>query len=304
MPLLIDICVKLNDQPAALRALDRATAKISRVARMNPEFFEIWISLVKCAVAVKDYEQAREFIQEGYRSIKNPDNRRRIMQMASLISLQNADDFVDLEDEQQFRLRLFALCKAIQSNPRDTRIYRRLMDYVDIDRGGPIRDAWLRNSILGCPIPGVIHIILGMRELSRDNIVQGQSHWDIAQQQFGTTEFVVHRLIATAVQQDDKYVEGQIISKAIEMFPEQYMLYETRGALKKGEGRYEDALKDFKIVVEKVPERISVHKHLSDCYEKLGQAELAKIHKNRVEEILDQLDQRNREEYEKLLEQL
>lgn len=303
MPRLVEVNVKLGDEVAAKRALDRMTGKVTRLARLNPTFFEIWNSLVRSAVAVKDYDKALDFIKEGRRAATE-EARPRLTQLASLISLQNADDFPDLENEEHFRKRLFALCKAIASNPRDTQIYDRLMDYIDIDQGGPQRDSWLRNSILDSPISGVCHIILGMRELARDNIVQGQAHWDIAQQQFGSTEFVVHRLLSVAVRRDKKYIEGQMVTKAIEMFPDQTMLYETRGTINKMAGEYEVALQDFEYVVKKSPESLSIHKHLADCYAEIGQSDKAQIHQARVREILDALDEKDREIYEAALESL
>ncbi len=304
MPTLVEVCVKLGDDVGARRALNEASTKVTRIARLNPEIYEIWFSLVQSAVALKDYERANEFIKTGYQSVKTQDTRRKIMQLASLVYIQNADDFTDTTVEGNFRLRLFALCKAIATNPRDVKIYARLVEYIDTDVNEKERDVWLRNSILDCPIPGVVHIIIGTRELLRGDVVAGKISWDIAQHQFGTTEFVTHRLLSIAVRKDPKFGAGKLLDTALLLFPDQYMLYETRGAIKKGQGLYEEAIEDFEIVVEKMDDLITVHKHLADCYEEVGDAEKAAFHATRVSEILNQVDQKERELYEKVLNDL
>ena len=53
MPQLVNVCIQLDDEPSARRALTSASTKVMRIARLNPEIYEIWYSLVQCAVAVK-----------------------------------------------------------------------------------------------------------------------------------------------------------------------------------------------------------------------------------------------------------
>lgn len=67
---------------------------------------------------------------------------------------------------------------------------------------------------------------------------------------------------------------------------------------------YEAAIKDFMIVLEKVPDLITVHKHLTDCYEALGNKEKADYHEQKVKELLDLIDEKQRELYERVLNQL
>ena len=304
MPQLVDVCVKLGDDVGARRALNNASAKVTRIARMNPEIYEIWFSLVQSAVALKDYDRANEFIKTGYQTVKTQDTRRKIMQLASLVYIQNADDFKDISTEQNFRNRLFALCKAIATNPRDVKIYDRLVDYIDSEASENDQDVWLRNSTDECPIPGVVHILIGTRELLRGDVVGGKTSWDIAQHQFGTTEFVTHRLLSIAIRKDPKFGEGKLLDTGLLLFPDQYMLYETRGSIKKGQGLYKEAIEDFKVVVGKMDGLITVHKHLQDCYEKIGDAEKAAFHAKRVSEILDEVEEKEREMYERVLEKL
>jgi len=297
MPQLVDVCEKLGDNDGARRAL-------TDIARLNPEIYEIWFSLVQCAVTLKDYERANEFIRTGYQNVKTQDTRRKMMQLASLVYIKNADDFADISTEDSYRKRLFALCKAISTNPRDVKIYDRLVDYIDVGLDEERHDVWLRNSILDCPIPGVVHILIGTRELLRGDVVAGKTSWDIAQHQFGTTEFVTHRLLSVAINKRPDFGEGDLLSTALLLFPDQYMLYETSGAIKKNSMQYEAAIIDFEIVLEKVPDLITVHKHLADCYEKIGNKVKAAFHQEKVAELLEKVDSKQRELYEKVLNSL
>ena len=196
------------------------------------------------------------------------------------------------------------MCKAIATNPRDVKIYDRLVEYIDTEASETEPDVWLRNSVDECPIPGVVHILIGTRMLLRGDVVGGKTRWDIAQHQFGTTEFVTHRLLSIAIRKEPKFGQGKLLDTALLLFPDQYMLYETRGAIRKGQQRYEEAIADFLIVLEKMPELITVHKHLKDCYEKIGDTEKSAIHQKRVLEILDQVDAKERELYERVLKDL
>jgi len=164
----------------------------------------------------------------------------------------------------------------------------------------------------------VVHILIGTRELLRGDVAAGKTSWDIAQHQFGTTEFVTHRLLSVAIKKRPEYGESNLLNTALLLFPDQYMLYETRGAIKKGkaaklkdEGNsldapkmYQSAIDDFKTVLEKVPDLITVHKHLKDCYEAVGDIANAEIHEQKVKELLDQVDEKQRELYEKVLNNL
>ena len=311
MPQLVDIYVKLGDDAGAKRTLNSAVNRVAMIARRNPEVFEIWLSLVQAAVAMKEYEQAQEFIREGYQTVQTRETRLKIVRLSSLVFLQNADDFKLMRNEQEFRLRLFALCNAIKANPRDIGIYQRLVEYIDIDAGQPEREAWLQNSIVGqspedkCPIPGVVHILIGTREIIRGNVVEGQEYWRIGQHEYKTAQLVVHRLIAVAAQSEEGFPHvDEMVSLAIEMFPDQPMLYETRGAIHKKEGRIEDALLDFNVVVERIPDSITVHQHMADCYVALGNEAKAEYHASRVKEILEELDAEQQKVYEQILNDL
>ncbi len=303
MPRLVSVCVELEDEQTARLAYDHATSQIGKLARANPDVFELWLSLVRCSVALKEYDRASDFIREAYRTVKDKEVRQKTVRLASLVFLQQADDFPDLTDESQFRLRLFALCRAIQTNPRDADIYLRLLDYIDVEEGEQ-HDRWLRNSTDQCPIPSIIHIILGTREIIRGNIVNGQARWDIAQQQFGTTEMVIHRLLSFAVNEDEKYAQDSLITKAIEMFPEQYRLYETRGALARKADNYSQAITDLEVVIKHHPELLTAHEMLADCYEKVGNNEKSDFHRKKIEELLEELEEKEREALQKVLEKI
>ena len=181
---------------------------------------------------LRKYDQANEFITESFKSVQSDESRKSIATLASLVHIQNADDFANPTDEKSYRERLFALCRAVQVNPRDAKIYKRLLEYVGRDEEGVPEDEWLDNAIVGCPIPGMVHILIGVREVRRGNIVEGFKHWEISKFQFPTSEIVVHRLIAMAAQPNSGVSNtGELISLAIEIFPNQVLLYETRAKL-------------------------------------------------------------------------
>jgi beta-lactamase regulating signal transducer with metallopeptidase domain/tetratricopeptide (TPR) repeat protein len=318
MPQLVYVYDKLGEDAKAEHAVVVASHQSLAIAKLNPDIYEIWFSMVQCATVVKDYELANEFIRTAYQSVTKQEIRQKLLQLSSLIYLQNADDFIDISTEKNFRKRLYALCKAISTNPRDVKIYDRLTEYLDVEVDPDRRDVWLRNSIIECPIPGVVHILIGAREILRGDVVAGKTNWEIGQHQFGTMEFVTHRLLSVAIRKHPKYGEGKLLDTAISVAPNQYMLYETRGVIKKREAillsakqnqegareKFDEAIEDLKVVVEKMPELITANKHLQDCYEKIGDVDNVAVHTKRVQDKLDKVDEERRALYEKVLDDL
>ena len=305
VPELIKLLVDSGQMEEAQTVLDQGVAKISTIARSRPDMYELWYAVIRSNVMLRNYAKANEFIVESFKSVQSDESRKSIAGLASQVHIQNADDYANPTDEESYRQRLFALCRAVQVNPRDAQIYARLLEYVHGEEEGGPQDEWLDNAIIGCPIPGMVHILIGIREVRRGNVVRGQKHWEISQFQFPSSELVAHRLIAIAAQSNSGVSNsGELISLAIEMFPGQTLLYETRAKLLMSENRYDDAIADLEIMIDKMPNLLSVRQLLANAYKKTGRGDEAEVQLEEIENLLNQVGSEKAAKFREALNEL
>ena len=158
------------------------------------------------------------------------------------------------------------------------------------------KSQWLRESIFGCPNPAVIHVILGMQEIKSGNYVQGQKHWRIADQQFDLSQYIVNNMIELAVTENPE-VYGNLlnmITVAMELFPDQAALYQTRGLYHKNQEQYPEAIKDLEYAAEKMPSLISARTLLADCYRAIDDQENAQRVQLDIDRLIMNLDDTQR----------
>ena len=162
---------------------------------------------------------------------------------------------------------------------------------------------WLRDSILGCPNPAVIHVILGMQQIKAGNFVQGQKHWRIADQQFELSQFIVNNMIELAVtDMPDEFVEIlDMITVALELFPDQSYLYHTRGMYYEKHKQYPEAIEDLEYVIEKLPNLFTARKLLLDCYKATNEDEKAELVQVEIDRMIRELDETQRAAIEAFL---
>ena len=310
MPKLIFICNELGEDEEAANYFQVAKQKIGRLTEFKTDMIQLWVTMVKCAIGVKDYDSAIEIMEEGFRTVKTPEARKQMQQLASLIYLTKADDFNNLEDEESFRERLYALCLAIRTNRGQLEIYQRLVDYIDVNKGSPQRDVWLRNMTTDSPSPNVVHIILGMRNLIKGDVVEARARWNIAKNQFAADEIIVY-LLEVAVRQKREIGSPELVSKTFELLPRQYALYRTRAHAARNAQDYEQAIADFEAALKdyfqsrsdkETLAEMKTREFLIDCYQKVGNEEKARFHRAITDAQFVKLGPKDQELITKLLE--
>jgi len=309
MPKLIWINRELGKDQDALGDFQAARRKIGRLTEFKTDMIPLWITMIQCAIGVKDYDAAIEIMEEAYRTVKTPESRKQIAKLASLIYLTKADDYKDLDDQDSFRERLYALCLAIRTNPGELETYKRLIDYIDVNQGSEVRDVWLRNMTSNSPSPHVVHVLLGMRNLVKGNIVEARARWNIAKNQFAANS-IIGNLLDVAIRQKREIGSPELVSKTLELLPKQYSLYQTRGNAFRNAKDYPNAIKDYELSLEKFfvgetdKQKLSamiVRVFLIDCYEKVGNGEKAAIHRSSIDTQMAKLPEDQREVTQRVL---
>lgn len=304
IPRLIELKQKLGEDAFAEQFAKDSINRVERLALRNPDLYELWFVLVRCATLTDDFEKATELVDTGFQLAKDPQVRENLIRLMADTWIVRADKIESIDNLENYRERLFALCEAIKTDSRSRDAYVRLIEYADPNTMTRERAVWLRDCILGCPNPAVIHVILGIQEINDGDYVQGQKHWKIADQQFDLSQFIVNNLIEHAVSHraEDFGNLLDMITVAMELFPDQAALYQTRGIYYKNNERFQEAIEDLNYTVERMPKLISARTMLRDCYEAIGDEENTARVNQEIDRMVGDLDEDDRVLAERFLE--
>ena len=305
IPRLIQLLDEAGMKDKAKERLSFELNRLTRIARNNSDVFDIWLSLISAAVQTGEFEQAKQIINQGFQLAQTKEVRDKIKQLESQVVVEEAGEFENMQDRDDYRNRLGLLCDAVAISPQNRTIYLKLMDFVATKSNPDFNESWLRQSVIDCK-PGIVHVLLGVHEMDKGNVLVGQEHWRIAEQQDPLTPYVVSFIVDVAAREyRDEFANLlDMISSAIELFPDQPTMYHTRGCINKEAGRFQEAAADFEYVVEKMGSLLSARRYLAICYQELGEPEKAAEQELIIEEILGGLDVRDRMQAEKTLENL
>ncbi len=282
--------------------------RLSPLADRYPDVFEIRVTMVKCAVLMEDYSRALDIIREGYQLARDLEVQQKIVGLAALVYLDRANKYDDLTDREQYRGRLFVLCEAVIANPNNKSIYLELLKFIgsDSSEADTSNDQRLKNSLAGAKNPAILHGLLGLQEISSGNVLTGEKHWRIAEQQYNKTKLILSNLLEVVATDRPEQFNNivDMISLAIEMFSDEPRFYRTRGIYFANQGRYVEAIDDLSYASEKLPNFIDIHQHLISCYEQTGNESALSEQMEILETKLGELNATERRNMQRLIDKI
>ncbi len=300
---MIDILKQRGqDKDAELKGL-QFIARYESWAERIPDFVPFWISIAKVCIQIEDFERAEKFILRGFQLAKTLEARANLFRLLAQVKVEKSKTFTDMDDEQQFLNRLQSLTLAINNDFQVPEGYDEVMYYVDGFQMDSDQDNWLRDSLLGLTTQsnnedknvagGVIHILLGMREILDGRERAGKNHWEIAVKQYRYTAYAINNLIRRYV--DSREVSNDIrdnlLAIAIEMFPQEAIIYATRGRYFRDDERFENAIEDLEFANARLQDSIPILEDLVFCYEQVGNSEKVVQLNEKIEDIRAKADQ-------------
>lgn len=306
MPKMVELKIELEDNDLKLQDMLRSEInKLEPKAIEYPDEVSLLLTMVRCAILMEDYPRALKMVRNGFQLAQKPSSKQRIMAMASMVYLEHASQYADLTNPIMFRGRIHTLAEAVVANPTERAIYIKLLDFVGTvpTEPGVINQEWLSDSVNGAKNPGIIHCLIGFKEMAAENFVAAEKHWRIAERQYPNARVIINNLMDVAASERPNEFKDlhKMISLAIEMFPDQPVFYRTRGVFLATSGRHEEAVKDLEYAAEKLPGIIDVHKHLILCYEKTGESEKELEQKEILEVKLNALGEAQRKRLETVI---
>lgn len=294
LPRLLELLRDQGRQAEAKQRLQSELFRMDQLAINNPDgALRVRQTMVAAALKLNDYQQAIINLQEARKVARTDQARRLVQQMFSMVKLENAGDFKDMNDRLQYTQRLVLLCEAILLNPFDSKAGIEVIDFIaqsnekklDNITGishEQVRMDWLTGigsyytdpdeRKLSPRVRSVVHVLTGIQEISTGNVSGGKKYWKIAERQNENIHYVVNLLLQViALQRPDEFSNVfDMISLAIELFPEQPRFYATRGVYLRRQKRYEEAITDLKHASDEDQESHLLYFYLVDCYQKLG----------------------------------
>ena len=265
-------------------------------AQRFPDVLPLWISIVKVCIQIGDFERGNEYLVRGHQLAQDEASRNTLAKLAAQIEIEKARSFEDLDNEDDFIGKLYALCEAIKTDFQIPEGYKEVLYFID---GFPLdddKDYWIRDSLLSASnqernrdprLPGVIHILIGLRDILNDQEDAGIRHWEIANQQFKYSPFVINNLIQTYVddRKADEKLRNRLLEIAIELFPQDPKFYATRGRFNRDDEKFEEAIEDLEFAKSRLPDSVLLLENLKYCHEQLGNDKEAAELQQEIDEI-------------------
>ncbi|HMO12674.1 MAG TPA: tetratricopeptide repeat protein [Pirellulaceae bacterium] len=283
-PPLLKLMFERGDNPATiLRYRDRVIERVKAVLGNNPSNVLGWQLIVQCYHATKDYSSALETIEKAYATANTEQVRSQLRFLLSGLYYELASDLKDRE-EIDFELRLIPISKAIELNPANVAAIREFIEMaLDLD------NEKINDLLFTTKLSHVVNqITLFARSTLSGDLDKAKVYFKLAKEidPQATRSIVSSIAVTLCSQQVMRQADGHVLlDAAAEAWPENYLFLITRGEMLIHEERYEDAIKQFQLALEHMPDFVNLHYALSICYEELGDKEKAAHHVNEIERI-------------------
>lgn len=136
--------------------------------------------------------------------------------------------------------------------------------------------------------PGTMHHLLGVRAFEQGDWKRAIHHWEQAKQLRPGDVVVLARLAAALLQSPESLVRmseaESLVQQALNRAPGQPELLALRGQIRARQKNDVPAVADLEAALSRLPERRDLHRVLADCYERLGNKELSRLHRGLAED--------------------
>lgn len=301
---VVEITRQLYGVDVARKTFDRIYVNhLEPVSKKRPNVFQIWLVLVKCAVALEDFPLAKKFVRDGFVTSNSNEVRKQIADLSSLVLMQEADISDDMTDPDMYQRRLYALTRAVNVNPKSDEIYKRLVKFIDSGTGDHFNMRWFEEAKVAAPDPGVLTTMLGLRAMMDGEVERAKTHWRVSQQLYTLSELVLNHLIIVGAKTNHQDFSDPIdlLTKSLDAFPDNPFLRQSRGYFLIKEGDTQQAMQDLETAIEKLPNLVECRRFLILLYEKVGDAKQAAFHQQKLDDTLSKMPEAKRE---KLVERL
>ncbi len=243
-----------------------------------------WIDWATSAVILDRYNDAVRILMEASKSC---DDKTRIRQAL-------ADVFVlwsrrlDESDSPSIRQQLELLSQALRFAPDHPGVLQRVALLIGRDEDtDQFAESMLQDALTDGTAPAVVHFLLGTRAAARGDAKVAEMHLRQALSLNPNTPFVLNNLAWVLATRDDPDLNKalELVNQAVDLEPFRPNFRETRGQILLKLERWQDAITDLEVALRKMKDKPELHSGLALAYERMGNAELARRHRQRFEDL-------------------
>jgi tetratricopeptide (TPR) repeat protein len=284
------------------RAYSESSNKmIEKMVADEPKRTELRLLHAQSLISLKRHRDALNTLVEGFQQTKDERFRGAIGEAMILYSEAIAKES---QDPNTLKLRLQLLKKASDVAPAHPAVIKAIADTIlSTVNEEDDQVAALRQSLIDGTTPAMRHFIQGTVAMMQEKPELAAIELQLAAQEMPNSVAILNNLafakmsVAKEQNNDPKVLQQalDLSDKAIELVqkvPEagEQMLFfrETRGQIYLLQGKYIDAIADLGAAVQVPALSIQSNQAISEAYEKLGQPEMAAMHREAAESLIAQ----------------
>ncbi|TWU55497.1 tetratricopeptide repeat protein [Rubripirellula reticaptiva] len=266
------------------RLARRTLESVERLFEEEPNNVGLVVAVSQNQMFLNRYAEAVRTLEAGIsRATKEEDKRILSAKMGDCIVMWVGEIEKASTTTEKERLRVLKMLQvALVFAPQNPRVLTLVADKVlatlnDDDE----QIAAVRNALVSGSSPGIAHFIRGTAALMEGEVDRAQTSLSLAAKELPQSGAILNNLaVALSMQSEDNLeralkISDQAILQTINATPH---FYETRGQILFRLKRFKEAIPDLERAVSVPSLAKNAHLSLAECYEQIGDDEIAEMH--------------------------
>lgn len=285
------LCRQIGDFEAAERYADQTLEVVEEMAKDDPTNSDLAMAVARNQIFLRRYSDAVRTLDLSVKRAKTPEHRQMLSQalgdaiVAWVKFIEESPSNTVTE-----RLRVLKMLQAaLRFAPNNPRVVTLIADHVlkSLDEDDE-ELASVRNALVNGSSVGIAHFIKGTSALMKKDMKNAQLHLELAVELMPRSGAILNNLaVALAMREDPDYERAlELSGAAIELVksPTPHF-YETRGQIFFRMGELKKAIPDLERALAEPSLAKKAHEMLANCYDEVGDKELADNHRTAVERL-------------------
>lgn len=269
-----------GDSAAAHEAARQAAAYHRRAAEANPRAWEDRVRWAQAEAIRKNFPEAVRILEAGLARGDSPQLRQALIGVYLAWSALTPGDTAE-----GLATRLELLNRALIHGPNHPQVLTLLADLSVQDQpGAGAAQESLHEALANGTAPGTVHLVLGTQALRQGDLDRAQTHLELASQRIGDMPIVLNNLAWTLAQRDPPELERAAqLAQAAKKLSDHPEIAHTLGTILARQGKSQAAITELETVLRADPTRPELHRELAELYDKLGNPDVASVHRRRAQ---------------------
>lgn len=275
----------LGNESSADRYAQSTLATMRSMLADDPTNGTLVIAVVQNQLFLKQYTSAVDLLDQSIPRVRTEKAQLQLRQAMgdAIVAWVNSIEEAEVESKTE-RLRVLRLLEiALRYAPHNARVLQMVSDHVLATVNEEDEEiVALRRALIGGSSSGIAHFIRGTAALMKDDVQSATVELKLAAEHLPHSAAILNNLAVALSRKGDEHLEQalKISEESIRQAPVVTpYFYETRGQILFRLGRHMDAIPDLERALPEPAIADGAHRSLAVCYEKIGQHELGRLHR-------------------------